>query len=104
MKKNRPGWLLNVICSKDMVPELEQIIFKNTTTIGIRRMKYERSILPRKTYTVQTAWGEAGVKEVTLPDGEKRIYPEYESMSKISKETGLSYSTVYAGIVESASN
>ena len=104
MKKNRPGWLLNVICSKDMVPELEQIIFKNTTTIGIRRMKYERSILPRKTYTVQTAWGEAGVKEVTLPDGEKRIYPEYESMSKICKETGLSYSTVYAGIVKSASS
>ncbi|MBO4320504.1 MAG: nickel pincer cofactor biosynthesis protein LarC [Treponema sp.] len=104
MKKNRPGWLLNVICSKDIVPELEQIIFKNTTTIGIRRMKYERSILPRKTYTVQTAWGEADVKEVTLPDGEKRIYPEYESMSKICKETGLSYSTVYAGIVEAASN
>ena len=97
MKKNRPGYMLSVVCDKSMIPELEHIIFKNTTTIGIRRMKYERSILPRKTYTVQTIWGEAAVKEVILDTGEKRIYPEYESIVKICRETGLSYSKVYTG-------
>lgn len=103
MKKNRPGYMLSVICDRSKISELEHIIFTQTTTIGIRRMKYERSILPRKTYTVQTQWGEAAVKEVILDTGERRIYPEYESVAKICRERGLSYSKVYAGIVESSS-
>ena len=104
MKKNRPGYMLSVICDRSMIPALEHIIFTQTTTIGIRRMKYERSILPRKTYTVQTKWGEAAVKEVILDTGEKRIYPEFESVAKICREKGLSYAKVYAGIVESSSS
>lgn len=103
MKKNRPGYMLSVICDRSKISELEHIIFTQTTTIGIRRMKYERSILPRKTYTVQTKWGEAAVKEVILDTGERRIYPEYESVAKICRERGLSYSKVYAGIVDSSS-
>lgn len=103
MKKNRPGYMLSVICDRSKISELEHIIFTQTTTIGIRRMKYERSVLPRKTYTVQTQWGEAAVKEVILDTGERRIYPEYESVAKICRERGLSYSKVYAGIVESSS-
>ncbi|MDU7216806.1 MAG: nickel pincer cofactor biosynthesis protein LarC, partial [Dialister sp.] len=47
MKKNRPGWELTVIAAKDDVEELEQIIFGETTTIGIREMKVERTCLPR---------------------------------------------------------
>ncbi len=104
MKKNRPGYMLTVVCDKEMIPDLEHIIFKNTTTIGIRRMKYERSILPRKTYTVQTIWGEAAVKEVVLDSGEKRIYPEYESIVKICRETGLPYAKVYSEIFKSTSS
>ena len=104
MKKNRPGYMLSVICDRSMIPELEHIIFTQTTTIGIRRMKYERSILPRKTYTVQTIWGEAAVKEVVLDSGEKRIYPEYESIVKICRETGLPYAKVYSEIFKSTSS
>jgi len=101
MKKNRPGYMLSVICDKSKIAELEAIIFKNTTTIGIRRMKYERSILPRRILEVQTQWGSAKVKEVILPDGEKRKYPEYESVVKLCRENNLSYQECYAKIFES---
>ena len=101
MKKNRPGYMLSVICDKEMIPQLEAIIFKNTTTIGIRRMKYERSILPRKILEVQTKWGLAKVKQVILPDGEIRNYPEYESIAKICRENNLSYKECYSKVFES---
>lgn len=48
MKKNRPAYQLNVICSGDTIEELERIIFRETTTIGIRRVAMERTVLPRK--------------------------------------------------------
>jgi len=101
MKKNRPGYMLSVICDKSKIAELEAIIFKNTTTIGIRRMKYERSILPRKIIEVQTKWGMAKVKQVILPDGEIRNYPEYESLAKICQEHKLSYQECYKQLFES---
>ena len=101
MKKNRPGYMLSVICDKEMIPALEAIIFKNTTTIGIRRMKYERSILPRKIIEVQTKWGSAKAKQVILPDGEIRNYPEYESIVKLCRENNLSYKECYSQVFES---
>ena len=101
MKKNRPGYMLSVICDKEMIPALEAIIFKNTTTIGIRRMKYERSILPRKIIEVQTKWGSAKAKQVILPDGEIRNYPEYESIVKLCRGNNLSYKECYSQVFES---
>ena len=48
MKKNRPGWLITVICKEENIKTLENIIFAETTTIGIRRQKMERTILKEK--------------------------------------------------------
>ncbi len=100
MKKNRPAWLLSVVCSKENITALESIIFRQTTTIGIRRMKYERSILQREIISVQTQWGEVKVKQATLPDGEKRFYPEYECIRTICNENNLNYQSVYNSIVD----
>ncbi len=47
MKKNRPAWLLSVICREADIQKLEAVIFRETTTIGIRRTKMERTILAR---------------------------------------------------------
>ena len=94
MKKNRPAYELVVICVKEDVEALEKIIFKETTTIGIRRMKMERSILPRTQDTLSMDMGEVQVKKCVLPDGEVRVYPEYESISRLAKETDLSYSEI----------
>lgn len=101
MKKNRPGWQLNVICSEDKVAALEKIIFNETTTIGIRRCSMERTVLPRSIRTVETAYGPANVKVCSL-GGLERFYPEYESVAAISRSSGLSYSEVYSIIAEEA--
>lgn len=94
MKKNRPGWQLNVICEEEKIAQLEQIIFEETTTIGIRRIRVERSVLGRNIEKVQTPYGAALVKICHLGDVTK-IYPEYESVVKICKEYQLPYQEVY---------
>ena len=94
MKKNRPAWLLTVICKEDQVSGMERIIFKETTTIGIRRQKMERTVLKREKRTVVTPLGDVEVK-VCIFDGREYIYPEYESVKKLCKKTGVSYREAY---------
>lgn len=88
MKKNRPAYLLTVLCAKEYVDILETIIFRETTTIGIRKIKMERSILERDVETVQLPIGEIKVKKCTLPDGTIRRYPEYETVAHLAGKTG----------------
>lgn len=99
MKKNRPAWLLTVICGEADVEKMEQIIFEETTTIGIRRVRMERTVLKRQREKVNTSFGEADVKVCEI-DGRKRFYPEYESIRRICRESGKSYGDVYQMIVE----
>lgn len=94
MKKNRPAWLLTVLCKKEQVPAMEQIIFRETTTIGIRRQEMERTILKRGKRTVATPLGEVEVKVCTF-DGQEYFYPEYESIKKLCEKTGISYKEAY---------
>lgn len=94
MKKNRPGYQLNVICEKSAVEALERIIFEETTTIGIRRVEMSRTILSRRMDTVRTSLGEVAVKEVMV-EGKKRKYPEYESIRVICEKEHRSYQEVY---------
>ena len=98
MKKNRPAWQLNVICDEKDIPKLEQIIFRETTTIGIRRIAMKRTVLPREQKIVETKYGRAEVKVCDL-GGEARYYPEYESVIQICKENGLAYQEVYREII-----
>lgn len=94
MKKNRPAWVLNVICTEEACPVMEQIIFKQTTTIGLRKFQANRAILERECIDVQTEWGCAKVKRVKIGDQE-RYYPEYESVASIAKSNNLSFMEVY---------
>lgn len=103
MKKNRPAYQLNVICSKEDIEKLEEIIFMETTTIGIRRQRMQRSVLKREIKEVETSIGKAKVKICSLPFGQEkdqeavqRIYPEYDSVVKLCRETGLSWQEVDA--------
>ena len=99
MKKNRPGYQLNVICKENQIFQLQKIIFEETTSIGIRIQHMERSVLPRRIETRDTSMGEVQVKICTLPLGE-RIYPEHESIVKICRESGKSWQEVYRQIIE----
>ena len=96
MKKNRPGYELTVICTEETRPALEELIFLHTTSIGIRRTPMERTVLPRSFRTVMTPYGDVKVKEVVLPNGEKRYYPEYEDIAIICRAHGLGYMQVYS--------
>lgn len=94
MKKNRPGVQLDVLCEEQDIVKLEQIIFRETTTIGIRRTRYERTVLSRSIKKIYTKFGEVQVKVCEVGD-EKRYYPEYESVAAICREQGVSYQEVY---------
>ena len=94
MKKNRPAYQLNVICTDENVRQMEEIIFKETTTIGIRRQQMERSVLARSMETVRTSLGDAQVKVCAL-GSQKRKYPEYQSVVRLCKEHDRSFQEVY---------
>ncbi|MCD8051722.1 MAG: nickel pincer cofactor biosynthesis protein LarC [Clostridiales bacterium] len=95
MKKNRPAYQLDVLCDEEDISTLEGILFAETTTIGIRRMKMERTVLPRENRTVSTPLGAAQVKICTLPDGTRRAYPEYDSVAALCRQTGRAYPEVF---------
>ena len=103
MKKNRPAWLLTVICKEEDVPGMEALIFAETTSIGIRRVKMERTILPRRKRKVMIPFGEVEVK-ICGPEGAEKCYPEYESLAKICRKTGISYAEAYQMAVDASKN
>ena len=96
MKKNRPGVLLTVLCPEQEIARMEEIIFRETTTIGIRRYACERTVLPRRMTTVDLPDGQVELKICTLPDGSERAYPEYESISRLARERGVSRREILA--------
>ncbi len=102
MKKNRPAYQLNVICDRESVPEMEKIIFQETTTIGIRKAEMERTVLERSAGKISTSLGEAEVKICILPDGEKRCYPEYESVRRAAEENRISFQNAFEEIKRQA--
>ena len=108
MKKNRPAYLLTVLCGEEDVSALEKIIFVETTSIGIRRVKMERHVLRRINRSVETTLGTVSIKECDVPSDsgnfiKRQGYPEYESVARICKATGHSYSYVYAQVVSELS-
>ncbi len=95
MKKNRPAYLLGVICSEEMIEPLEEIIFTHTTTIGIRKHEASRTTLNREIQTVTTPYGDALVKVCSYMD-KRFFYPECESIKKLCLESGQEYMTIYS--------
>ena len=94
MKKNRPAYELNVICKEEQIERLQEIIFQNTTTIGIRRAKMERTVLSRELKEIETSLGKVQVKVCGIGAG-KRAYPEYESVAELCREHCLPYQEVW---------
>lgn len=101
MKKNRPGYMLQVICREDMRESLENLIFKETTSIGLRRYQESRRVLEREFVDADTPWGTAKVK-VCSHHGERYYYPEYSSVKEISKKAGISLKAAYDEIQKAA--
>ncbi len=103
MKKNRPAQMLSVICDEENRKKMENIIFENTTTIGIRFYMAKRTILKRENIVVETLIGEADVK-VCEHNNTKYFYPEFESVKKISSAKSLPFKEVYNQVIKSCQN
>lgn len=99
MKKNRPAYLLTVLCRPLDRERMEQILFEETTTIGIRRQLMQRTVLERENRKMTTSLGEVDVKILHQPDG-KRYAPEYESVARIAREKNIPFLKAYKIIEE----
>jgi uncharacterized protein (TIGR00299 family) protein len=84
MKKNRPGMLLTVLCRQEDVSKLTDLIFKETTTLGVREREEKRRILARKWITVGTRWGNIRLKVASMNGTVTNYAPEYEDCRKIA--------------------
>lgn len=109
MKKNRPGWLVTVLCKEPERQALEALLFAETTTIGIRRSRMARSILKRKEQVAETSLGPVAVKAVQVPaldsegkmtgETETRLYPEYAGIAALCRSTGRSYQAIWQQVL-----
>lgn len=95
MKKGRPAYMLQVICKKERQKDLEDIIFRETTSIGLRRYEENRRILPRSFTEVQLKDGHKVKIKVCSHHGQKFYYPEYDTVKQVCLDTGRPYRNVY---------
>ncbi|MBZ4664543.1 MAG: larC [Caloramator sp.] len=89
MKKNRPAITLNVIVSKTMEEKILDIIFTESTTIGVRKIKIDRVELERETKTVETRYGDVKVKIARYKDKIVNVKPEFEDLKRIADENNI---------------
>ena len=89
MKKNRPGVLLRVMCAPQKKEEMIALIFRHTTTLGLREVQSTRHVLDRRIESAQTPFGEVHVKHAD-GYGVTRAKYEYDDLARIAKEHGLS--------------
>ena len=89
MKKNRPGSVLTVLCDERTAPAMREILFRETSTIGIRTRRERRDCLERKMIPVSTQWGEVRVKESRLNGTVTNFAPEYEDCRRIAEANSV---------------
>jgi uncharacterized protein (TIGR00299 family) protein len=100
MKKNRPGTLLTVLCKPEDASKLAELIFTETTTLGVRRRDERRQILARRWEQVQTPWGEVRIKIASMNGTVTNYAPEYEDCRRIAAESHVPLKTVMGEAVE----
>ena len=94
MKKNRPAYRLTVACKREDIYKLQNIIFRETTTIGIRYRFEYRTELGREITQIDTKYGKIKAKKVTN-NGETYIYPEYESIKELAEKNNIPLKEFY---------
>lgn len=95
MKKNRPGVLLTVLCAPADEGTMTEILFRETTTLGIRRATVVRHVLRREPHIVETPWGPIAGKIGWLADGAARFAPEYESCREAAEKHARPLREIY---------
>ncbi|MEN3012603.1 MAG: nickel pincer cofactor biosynthesis protein LarC [Dictyoglomus thermophilum] len=88
MKKGRPGILLSVIAPLVMEERLSEVIFRETTTLGIRKIYVDKKIMPREIKEIETKWGKVRIKVANI-NGIRKAYPEYEDCKSIAERENI---------------
>jgi pyridinium-3,5-bisthiocarboxylic acid mononucleotide nickel chelatase len=103
MKKSRLGTLLTVVCKPEDAMLCEAIIFRETTTLGIRRSLQERRAIPREIHQIETGYGKVRIK-VAWAEGRDRsptnIQPEYEDCAQIARQHNLPWREVHRAALQ----
>lgn len=95
MKKNRPGVMISVICEENKVPAMEEILFRETSTLGVRRHPVSRHKLKRKAVEIETKFGPMKGKLGWLDGRSPAFSPEYDECSRIASALGIPLREVY---------
>jgi len=85
MKKNRPGVLVTVLCKPEDEPKFHDMLFAETTTLGVRTYTAERRVLARQWDTVRTSFGEVRIKVARLNGHIQQASPEFEDCRKLAE-------------------
>jgi pyridinium-3,5-bisthiocarboxylic acid mononucleotide nickel chelatase len=101
MKKSRPGMVLTVLAQPQDAEKVEQIIFSETTTLGVRRRTEHRRALAREWVSVSTQWGEVRMKVASLNGWVTNYAPEYEDCRKLAEAGGVPLKRVMQEAVQS---
>jgi hypothetical protein len=99
MKKNRPAVLVHVMGKPHQKDQLMDLLFSESTTLGVRFHFTQRRILERFSVEMDSPWGRIKVKKVFRPDGSFHLLPEFEECRRIAKEKGLPMKDVYSWIM-----
>lgn len=99
MKKNRPGVQIQVLADPAQSEALKKVLFRETTTLGIRERQVDRYALPRETHRVSTPYGEVRLKITQIPGGEIKISPEYEDCRKLAVEKDIPLRDIYQAAI-----
>jgi uncharacterized protein (TIGR00299 family) protein len=102
MKKGRGGFILSTLCERRNIDKLADVLFHETTTIGIRIHSIERRKLDRKAKKIKTKFGEAEVKLAYLNGKLVNISPEFDSCEKLAGKNGLPVKEIYEEVKEAA--
>jgi uncharacterized protein (TIGR00299 family) protein len=95
MKKNRPGIQIQVMGRPDQKDKLMEIVFRESSTLGIRFRYTQRAVLKRDMVEIESPWGKIRVKKVLEKDGPPFFLPEYEACREVAMKTSLPLREIY---------
>jgi len=90
LKKGRPGVILQLLCQRSKLEDIINVVFMHSTTTGVRFFEVDRVALARKSVSFKSSFGTVRLKIISLPNGEKRIHPEYDSLARIAGDHKIS--------------
>jgi len=102
MKKGRTGFLAACLCPPGTEGRFEEILFRETTTLGVRRYEVARTRLERRTVEVETAYGAVRVKAGVLPGGRMKFAPEFEDCREAAQRAGVAIREVMEAALSAA--